>query len=407
MSIIKPDLSTPPSLFLTHGVDILELHADMDSRGQASEVETAAWDYQEQKVTNIEGEYPSGIESKRDPQNGGDDAGSEETIKGFLDTIVSVFNKPVKMKASYMTSQELKAISDSKMLKLALSPVKGSVKYQGSTLALPGSFISIRGVGNQLNGKHFVSAIQHDYSDGCWTTQATLGWDEKFFTENIHPHHPSSSTGQVSTIQGLHIGIVTDLEDPSGQYRVKVRLPLVNENEEGVYARIATLDAGNNRGTFFRPEIDDEVLVGFMNDDPRHPVILGMLHSSKKPAPIEPKNVNNEKGYVSRSGVRMIYNDEKKSVLIETPGSRSIEMDDDAGSITIKDSNGNRIVMDSSGITIESSKDLVLKAAKSISVSAPEISLKADASMSVEGGGTTSVKSSGVTEVKGSIVKIN
>jgi phage protein D len=118
MSIIKPDLSTPPSLFLTHGVDILELHADMDSRGQASEVETAAWDYQEQKVTNIEGEYPSGIESKRDPQNGGDDAGSEETIKGFLDTIVSVFNKPVKMKASYMTSQELKAISDSKMLKL-------------------------------------------------------------------------------------------------------------------------------------------------------------------------------------------------------------------------------------------------------------------------------------------------
>jgi uncharacterized protein involved in type VI secretion and phage assembly len=182
---------------------------------------------------------------------------------------------------------------------------------------------------------------------------------------------------------------------------------VVNENDEGLYARVATLDAGNNRGTFFRPEIDDEVLIGFMNDDPRHPVILGMLHSSNKAAPWEPENDNPKKGYVSRSGIRMSFDDEKKCLLIETPGNRMLEMDDDAGTITIKDANGNKIMLGSDGITIESAKDLVLKAAKSISLSAPEVSMKADATMSVEGGGSTSMKSNGITEVKGSMVKIN
>src|SRR5207237_789890 len=110
-------------------------------------------------------------------------------------------------------------------------------------------------------------------------------------------------TGQLSSVQGLHAGTVQKIIDASGQFRVKVRLPLVNDADEGIYARVATLDAGDNRGSFFRPEINDEVLVGFMNDDPRQPVILGMLHSSSKKAPLEPEEANNEKGFVSRSGI--------------------------------------------------------------------------------------------------------
>ena len=103
----------------------------------------------------------------------------------------------------------------------------------------------------------------------------------------------------------------------------------------------------------------------------------------------------------------MSFDDEKKCLLIETPGSRMLEMDDDAGTITIKDANGNKIIIGSDGINIESAKDLVLKAAKSISLAAPEVSLKADATMNVEGSGSTSVQSSGVTEIKGAMVKIN
>jgi Rhs element Vgr protein len=402
MVIKTPGLSESPALSLTHGASILEFHAEIDSRLQNPVVQTSAWNYSDQQVNTLESDDPEGIDERVN-------AASEEseTIKDTITGIAAVLDKPYVMRAAPMSSEEQQAVSDSKRLKQVLVRVKGTVSYIGSVSALPGNFIQLNGIGDQFNGSVFVSAINHDYSEGNWTTEATLGWDERFFAETLNPHHPASTTGQLSSIQGLQTGIVTGIEDSAGEYRVKVRLPLVDENDEGLYARVATLDAGNNRGTFFRPEIDDEVLVGFMNDDPRHPVILGMFHSSNKAAPWEPENDNPKKGYVSRSGIKLSFDDEKKCMFIETPASRMLEMDDDAGTITVKDANGNKIVMGSDGITIESAKDLVLKAAKSISLTAPEVSLKADATMSVEGGGSTSLNSNGITEIKGSMVKIN
>jgi phage gp45-like len=102
----------------------------------------------------------------------------------------------------------------------------------------------------------------------------------------------------------------------------------------------------------------------------------------------------------------MLYDDGKKKFSLETPGNRLIELDDDAGKITIQDPYGNKIVMEQSGITIEAAQDMNLKAGKSISMSAPSISIKADATMEVEGAKTT-VKSSAITEISGSLVKIN
>lgn len=402
MIIKTPSLTEAPALSLTYGASILEFHAEIDSRLQNPVVQTSSWNYSDQQVVILDSDDPEGINEK---VNSADE--ESITIKETISGIASVLDKPYIMRAAPMSPEGQQAVSDSKRLKQVLVRVKGSVTYTGSARALPGNFIRLHGVGDRFNGNVFVSAITHDFGEGNWTTEAILGWDENFFAESISPQHPASSSGQLSSIHGLHTGIVTDIEDTSGEYRVKVRLPLVNENDEGVYARVATLDAGNNRGTFFRPEIDDEVLIGFMNDDPRHPVILGMLHSSNKTAPWEPENDNPKKGYVSRSGIKISFDDEKKCLLMETPGNRLLEMDDDGGTITIKDTNGNKIRMDSDGITIESAKDLVLKAAKSISLAAPEVSMKADATMSVEGNGSTSVKSSGVTEIKGAIVKIN
>ena len=265
----------------------------------------------------------------------------------------------------------------------------------------------LKGAGDNFNGKAFVSGIQHEYADGDWTTEATLGWNEQFFAEQTNPGHAASATGQSSSLHGLQIGVVTSIIDNNDQYRVKIRLPLVNDQDDGIYARVATLDAGDNRGTFFRPEKDDEVLVGFMNDDPKNPVILGMMHSSAKSAPLEPEDGNPEKGYVSRSGIKLIFNDDKKSIHIETPGNRVFEMNDDEGSITVQDADGNKMVMDSSGISIESASDLTIKATSSISISAPQVSIKADATMEIEGSASTKLSSDGQTEIKGAIVMIN
>jgi Rhs element Vgr protein len=388
----KPNLQETPTLNLTYGADILEFNADMDARTQTTSVKTMSWDFENQEVRTVESEDPNA------PDEGA----------FSRDDLASVTGQPFEIRtASAFTEQEAQDIANAKKMRQELSKIKARVKYQGTTTAGPGDFISLNGVGNNFNGNAFVSAIQHEFSDGDWTTEATLGMDELFFAEQINPTHPASSSGQISSLQGLQIGIVTDITDGNGQYRVKIKLPMVNDGDDGVYARVATLDAGKDRGTFFRPEVDDEVLVGFINNDPMSPIILGMLHSSAKSAPLEPQNSNPEKGYVSRSGIKMIFNDEKNSIHIETPGNRVFELNDDGNSITVQDATGNKMVMDDSGISIESAKDLTIKAVSSISVSAPKISVKADTTLDLGSDSATNVSSSGTTVIKGSIVQIN
>lgn len=401
LTVRKSTLAGEPKLRLRHGVNIFEFRADIDSRIQSPEVRTQTWDPAEQEVRATQHEDPPEIE-----QSNSED--EQKSLKSAIDDIAAVINKPFMIRGAYMTNEEQQLVTDAKRIRQVLSRIKGAVKYQGTTKALPGDFIELNGVGKEFNGNVFVSAISHEYADGCWTTEATLGWEENFFSENTNPKHPSSSSGQISSVQGLHIGVVTSIVDNSGQFRMKVRLPLVNASDEGVYARVATLDAGADRGTFFRPEINDEVIVGFMNDDPRHPVILGMLHSSKKTSPIEPQESNPQKGYKSRSGIRLIFDDEHKSVVIETPGKRIAELNDDAAIISIRDEHGNKITMDKDGITIESAnKDIKLKANNSIKLEAKKISIKAATDVSVEGGSKATLKGGGQTVIKGGMVRIN
>ena len=392
VTVKKPNLEDDSKLDLTYGADILEFHADMDARTQSTSVKAMSWDFENQEVRIVESEDP----------------GVPDEGEFSRDDLATVTDQPLEIRtAAAFTENEAQDIANAKKLRQEFSKIKAKVKYQGTATVKPGDFITLNGVGKNFNGKAFVSAIQHEFGDGDWTTEATLGMNEQFFAEQTNPGHSASSSGQSSSLQGLQIGVVTDITDSAGQYRVKIRLPLVNDQDDGIYARVATLDAGDQRGTFFRPELQDEVLVGFINDNPNNPVILGMLHSSAKAAPIEPDNSNPEKGYVSRSGIRLIFNDEKKSIHIETPGNRIFELNDDENSITVQDADGNKMTIDNSGISIESTKDLTIKAASSISISAPQVSIKADGTLSAEGSGSTSISSSGITEIKGAMVKIN
>jgi uncharacterized protein involved in type VI secretion and phage assembly len=184
-------------------------------------------------------------------------------------------------------------------------------------------------------------------------------------------------------------------------------LPLVVDGDDGVWARVAAVDAGSDRGFFFRPEVGDEVLVGFLDDDPRQPVILGMLHSSAKTAPLSPSNDNPQKGYKSRSGIQLMFDDDKKIVTLLTPGGNSLVLDDDAQGITIKDQNGNKIELGSDGIVIESSKALTLKADTAASVeSGTSLDVKAGTALTCEGTASNDIKSGGVVKVAGSAIQL-
>jgi uncharacterized protein involved in type VI secretion and phage assembly len=202
--------------------------------------------------------------------------------------------------------------------------------------------------------------------------------------------------------------------DPDEEDRVLVKVPVIDADSNGTWVRIACLDAGSNRGSFFRPEIDDEVIVGFINDDPRHGVMLGMLNSSAKPAPLSAKNENDEKGFFTRSKMRIYINDDTKTITIDTPAGNSIKLDEDKAKIEIKDQNDNKITMSSSGISLESQQNIEIKAGSNLTLSAgaslsiggASLSVKADGSLGLEGA-ATKISSSGITEVSGSLVKIN
>jgi uncharacterized protein involved in type VI secretion and phage assembly len=201
---------------------------------------------------------------------------------------------------------------------------------------------------------------------------------------------------------------VTQLEnDPDGEDRILVKIPVINNDEDGIWCRVSTLDAGNKRGTYFRPEIDDEVIVGFINNDPRHAVVLGMLNSSAKPAPITAADANHEKGYVSRSEMKMIFNDDKKSFSLETPAGNKFLITEDEKKIYLEDQHGNKITMNEDGIKMESIKDIILKAKNDINAEGVNINVKASAQAKVEGSGGAEISSGGSTKVKGSIVSIN
>src|SRR6185503_1785438 len=191
---------------------------------------------------------------------------------------------------------------------------------------------------------------------------------------------------------GLHVGVVTSNEDPDGEHRVRVRLPLVDAQDDGAWARVASLDAGAQRGFFFRPEIGDEVVIGFFEDDPRRPVILGMLHSSAKAPPIAGSDDNHEKGYRSRSGLRVHFNDQDKVLLLETPGGNRLTLSDKDSGMKLEDQNGNLIELGTSGIKLQS---------------ASALDLKAGSQLKLEGSAGAKLSSSATTEVVGSLVKIN
>ena len=187
--------------------------------------------------------------------------------------------------------------------------------------------------------------------------------------------------------------------DPLGEDRIQLRLPLIDPQDDGTWARVSTLDAGNERGSFFRPEIGDEVLVGFLNDDPRHPVVLGMLHSSSRPAPISAADDNHEKGFVSRSGMKWLFNDEHKNILLETPDGNKVSISGEDQSIMMEDQHGNKIVLDSNGILLESTQDIVLKATGNLEVEGLAVTASAQS--------TGEFSANGTLTLKGGLVQIN
>jgi uncharacterized protein involved in type VI secretion and phage assembly len=167
------------------------------------------------------------------------------------------------------------------------------------------------------------------------------------------------------------------------------------------------MDAGNGRGWVWNPEIGDEVIVGFINDDPRDALILGRLYSSVNPPHLTADEDNKQKGLLTKSELSVLFDDDKKIIKISTAKGNVITLDEDQGSITIQDENNNKIEMTSSSINIESAADITLKATGDIKIEGTNVTTTANAQLKQSGSGGAEISSSAITKIKGSMVNIN
>ena len=113
--------------------------------------------------------------------------------------------------------------------------------------------MNLQGVGERFNGKAFVAAVRHEINQGNWLTDVEFGLSPQLFIKE-HDVNAFPAEGMLPGVNGLQIGVVTQIEkDPLGEDRVLVKLPLVDADAEGIWARQSLLDAGKERGSFFRP----------------------------------------------------------------------------------------------------------------------------------------------------------
>jgi Rhs element Vgr protein len=400
LNIAKPKTNATPVLQVTFGASIIEFEAEMDARNQWQSVKTASWDYKNQQLFTADSSSSVLLEP-------GNISGSQlaNTVKVDYEMHHS----------GHLLEQELQTWADGAFMRSRLAKIRGTAKVEGFSGIKPGDLVKLDGVGNRFNGNAYVTAIRQDMGEGIWETQIQFGLHPEYHAQMHKDIADAQTAGLVGPIFGWQVGIVMLLVCvPDGDDRILVKIPTIDKDAQGIWTRVATLDAGSDRGSFFLPEIGDEVIVGFINDDPRHAVTLGMLHSSAKPAPINAQDANDKKGFTTRSKMHVSFDDNTKTITIDTPAGNSITLDEGNTKIEIKDQNQNKVTMDTSGIKLESPKnieikagvDLTISATASLKISAASISVKADADVSVQGA-IAKLSSQGITEVTGSVVKIN
>lgn len=409
VTICKPKVSESAVLTVTYGEDLIAFHGELLTSDPLPGLNAYGWDLAQQKAIKVSAATPSLNEQ------------GDQTAASLSEAIGT--NTQLIQTDSCSEETELQSWADSQLLRAGLSRIQGEIRFQGSSLAVPGCLIELAGLGKRFNGNAFIGGIEHLIHGGEWTTTAHMGLDAQPVTEEFNVVTPAAS-GLVPGIEGLHIGVVTKLDsDPAKENRIQVEIPILNSEKNLVWARMATFWANPNYGGFFIPDVGDEVILGFLNNDPSFPVILGSMYSSSKAPPYTIDEKNNIQAIKTKSGVLLEMDDEKKVVTITTPQSNKLVLSDDAKSITMQDQNGNKIELSDSGILIQAAKELTLKSGTAMNLTAGtdgsikassalnmkglNVELSADASLTAKGNATAELSASGQTTVKGAMVMIN
>jgi len=410
VTVQAPDGSAQPVLSVSWGESLMDFNADLDASTQWAEVQASNWSPAQQAMLQGHAARPAATSG-------------QGNLSGAKLAEATAPARPALQTCALQPNGVLHAWAKAVQEKAALARIRGSCRFQGSALAKPGAMIELKGVGDRFSGNAFMSAVEHELVDGQWFSRVNFGLDP---TWHVHQKglEAAPNGGLVPGVAGLQIGVVVKLEgDPAGEHRIQVRLPQATAGTDLLWARLLQPQASAAFGSFFVPDIGDEVLLGHLNQDPAHPVVLGSLYSSKHQPPEALNDENAIRAIVTRGKHRLAFNDATGEITLTTAQQNQLVLSDQDKGLLIKDQNGNSIRLCAAGIALESPKDIVLKANGSIrldALNALQVQSKADVSvqglnvlcqaqisLQAKGAASAELSSAGQTQVQGGMVLIN
>ncbi len=307
--------------------------------------------------------------------------------------------------------------------------IEADGKADGAPGLHAGMVIEVKGAGQKFSGKYRLTTVHHEYTAGDYETS--------FSVEGIRPDLlsdilESPSNNYAHRWPSVVTALVTNNNDPEDWGRVKLKFPWLDADSESTWARVIVPGGGAERGIYFMPEINDEVIVAFEQGDFNIPYVIGGLYNgTDKPAlPIGDAVVS---GKVAKRVIKTRVG-HKITFVDDNAGDDYIEIIDDKGNTSIKfDAQNKKVTIMSQGeVEINATGNLTLNSQQDISITTQSgnvkiqgmtfsakgqssVEMKADSgtatvqglSLSVKGTADGTVDGGAMLTVKGGVVMIN
>ena len=291
--------------------------------------------------------------------------------------------------------------------------IYADARAEGDTLIRPGRVVNLQEMG-QHSGRYYITETRHTYSERIYITEFSVRGSRGGDLLSVIAPQTQLQPGQT-----FLVGIVTDNQDPQGLGRVKVKFPTLTEEHNSNWARIVATGAGSNRGIYWLPEVDDEVLVCFEHGDIHRPYVIGGVWNGKDPTPrkiadtvvrgkvrlreektrfghtttfVDEDKGTEKRGYYIQTGTRSGHcvrlNDTDEFIELETIGGHKIRLDDKNKTVEIITSMKQNISLDdkNGNISIDANTKINNTATAAISSNAASIDTTATANLSMKAG---------------------
>jgi phage protein D len=424
-------VTAPPTISevtLEWAVNLMEFHPRLSAAGQVNEVTVRGWDSKEQQ--EIVG---TATTSSSHPNIGFGKSGGQAAQSAFSAAKSIEVYRPVANQDE--ATRLAKAILDD----INGQFIEADGICAGNATILAGKMVEIKEVGSRFNGKYMITAATHvmDGENGYIVYFRTEGLQRKLLSDLL-----ASPNGQTNRLPGMVPAKVTNIKDPEDAGRVRVKYAW--KTTEGVdveswWAPVVSAGAGNERGFFVLPEVNDEVLIAFEHGDINRPYVLGGIWSSRNKPPLPTSqavgsdNTVAQRMFKTTMGHTMVFMDkgDAKSITIhDSDNKHTIVMDgtnnkiqtDSQGDIQTKvqgkhevESTGDYQAKSSGNLKLEASANIEAKASANMNLkSSGGTTMESTATVTIKGSSITitgnaniSIESSGMLTLKGSMVKIN